>query len=178
MTSFHAQITLWGMNPSSTFTTSRRSWLGRLLALGAGTAAVQPNVRAAAAAPPTSGLGDAPHKIVYQLNQADEAYREAIFNSISALLKKYVDDVAIAVVVWGPGIHLLARRPQRPVSELHQQRARSMAQAYGVAFVACGNTMHSLGWTEADMLDFARIEEVGAAAVMELQEKGYKYLAW
>lgn len=87
-----------------------RGWLGRLLALGAAATAAQTPARAASgpAAPATCGQSDAPHKIVYQLNQADEAYQEAIFNSISALLKKYV----------------------------------------------------------------------GAAAVMELQEKGYKYLAW
>lgn len=159
---------------------TRRGWLGRLLALGAAATAAQPPARAASG--PTTlatiGQSDAPHKIVYQLNQADEAYQEAIFNSISALLKKYVDDVAIAVVVWGPGIHLLAKNPKRPVSELHKQRVRSMAEAYGVEFIACGNTMHTVGWTDADMLDFAKIEEVGAAAVMELQEKGYKYLAW
>jgi hypothetical protein len=86
--------------------------------------------------------------------------------------------VSIAVVVWGPGIHLLAKNPWRPVSELHKQRVRSMAESYGIEFIACGNTMHTVGWTEADMLPFAKIEEVGAAAVMELQEKGYKYLAW
>lgn len=119
-----------------------------------------------------------PHKIVYQLNQADEAYREAIFNSISALLKKYVDDISITVVVWGPGIHLLAKVPKRPVSRLHQQRVRSMAQSYDIKFIACGNTMHSLGWTPDDMVDFATVEEVGAASLMELQEQGYAYLAW
>lgn len=182
MTVGRPTITLRGMkSPAQTTsvpTSSRRGWLGRLLALGTAAAAVQPAARAAAAGSPTIGQSDAPHKIVYQLNQADEAYQEAIFNSISALLKKYVDDVAIAVVVWGPGIHLLAKNPKRPVSELHQQRVRSMAQAYGVEFIACGNTMHTVGWTEADMLPFAKVEEVGAAAVMELQEKGYKYLAW
>ena len=166
------------MNTSPT--PDRRRWLGRLLALGAGTAAAAGTSHAASPPsmkPPLPG-DDVPHKIVYQLNRHEPEYQEAIFNSISAMLKKYVDDVAIAVVVWGPGIHLLAKKPQRPVPELHQQRARSMAEAYGVRFIACGNTMHTVGWTQADMLDFAQVEEVGAAAVMELQEKGYAYLAW
>lgn len=159
---------------------ARRRWLSRLLALGASTAAVASgNSLATPARPaPPAGANDTPHKIVYQLNRAEPEYREAIFNSISAMLKKYVDDVSIAVVVWGPGIHLLAKQPQRPVSELHQQRVRSMAEAYGVSFIACGNTMHTVGWTEADMVDFAKVEEVGVAAVMELQEQGYAYLAW
>jgi intracellular sulfur oxidation DsrE/DsrF family protein len=38
--------------------------------------------------------------------------------------------------------------------------------------------MHTLGWSKDDMLDFVTVEDVGAAAVMELQEKGYAYLAW
>lgn len=119
-----------------------------------------------------------PHKIVYQLNRPEHEYQEAILNSVSAMLKKYVDDVAIAVVVWGPGIHLLAKKPLRPVAPLLQQRVKSMSESYGVEFVACGNTMHSLNWTKADMLDVARIEEVGAAALMEYQEKKYAYIAW
>lgn len=168
-------------------TPPRRRWMASLAALGGallGTAHAatppatpRPQASPAVAAAVAAAQG-IPHKIVYQLNQADETYQEAIFNSVSALLKKYTDDVAIAVVVWGPGIHLLAKNPKRPVPKLHQQRVRSMAEAYGVRFIACGNTMHTVGWEKADMLDFADIEEVGAAAVMELQENGFSYLAW
>lgn len=153
----------------------------RSLILGvASLAAVGAESRAAASATSTPGspLKAVPHKIVYQLNKADDAYQEAIFNSISAMLTKYVDDVSIAVVVWGPGIHLLAKNPKRPVPPLFQQRVKSMAESYGITFIACGNTMHSVGWTKTDMLDFAQVEDVGAAAVMELQEQGYAYLAW
>jgi len=127
---------------------------------------------------PMGAKASAVHKIVYQLNKADDAYQEAIFNSISAMLTKYVDDVSIAVVAWGPGLHLLAKKPKRPVPKLFQQRVKSMAESYGVSFVACGNTMHTIGWTKEDMLDFVKVEDVGAAAVMELQEQGYAYLAW
>ena len=76
------------------------------------------------------------------------------------------------------GIHLLDKHPQRPVTPLFQQRVRSMAESYGVRFIACGNTMHSLNWSKADMLDLAEIQDVGAAAIMELQEQGHAYLAW
>ncbi|MDE2417929.1 MAG: DsrE family protein [Burkholderiales bacterium] len=156
--------------------------LGRrhLIAGIASLAAVSADTRAEAVAAngPASPPKSTPHKIVYQLNKADDAYQEAIFNSISAMLTKYVDDVAIAVVAWGPGLHLLAKAPKRPVPKLYQQRVRSMAESYGVRFIACGNTMHTIGWTQADMLDFVTVEDVGAAAVMELQEQGYAYLAW
>lgn len=132
---------------------------------------------AATAATPVPNDGPA-HKIVYQLNHPEEAYQEAILNSIGALITRYVDDVSIVVVAWGPGIHLLAKKPKRPVSKVHQQRVKSMSESYGVRFVACGNTMHTLGWSKEDLLDVVTVEDVGAASVMELQEKGYAYLAW
>lgn len=157
-------------------TLPRRQLLG-LAAAAATTGAALP---ARAATPPVQAAGDdgPPHKVVYQINRHEPEYQEAILNSISAMLKKYVDDVAIVVVVWGPGIHLLARKPKRPVPKTLQQRVRGMSESYGIEFIACGNTMHTIGWTKADMMDFVKVEEVGAAAVMELQEQGYAYLAW
>ena len=156
----------------------RRHLVAGLASLAAVRADARTDVATGTKPGPESAPPSALHKIVYQLNKADDAYQEAILNSISAMLTKYVDDVAIAVVAWGPGLHLLAKAPQRPVPALYQQRVRSMAESYGVSFIACGNTMHTIGWTKADMLDFVKVEEVGAAAVMELQEQGYAYLAW
>ncbi|MGK0673900.1 MAG: DsrE family protein [Halothiobacillaceae bacterium] len=123
--------------------------------------------------------GDPPeHKIVYQLNHAEWEYIEHILNSISAMLTKYEDNVSIAVVVFGAGIHLLAKKPKRDIPAILRQRVESQAKNYGVKYIACGNTMKTIGWEKSDMLDFVQIEEVGAAAIMELQEKGYAYLAW
>jgi intracellular sulfur oxidation DsrE/DsrF family protein len=147
-----------------------------MAAVTAGASAATPAQAAPGKAPAASD--GPPHKVVYQINRHEPEYQEAILNSISAMLKKYVDDVSIVVVVWGPGIHLLAKKPKRPVPKTLQQRVRGMSESYGIEFIACGNTMHTAGWEKEDMLDFARIEEVGAAAIMELQEKGYAYIAW
>jgi uncharacterized protein len=151
----------------------------QLLTAMAAAATASTALPAAAATPKPAPAADSPpHKIVYQLNHHEPEYQEAVLNSIGAVLKKYVDDVSIVVVAWGPGIHLLAKKPKRPVSKIHQQRVRSMSESYGIEFIACGNTMHSIGWEKEDMQDFVKIEDVGAGAVMELQEKGYAYLAW
>lgn len=164
---------------------ARRRWLNRWPLLGAALAgsSVVPARAAATPAPAPAKEarlpGDPPeHHIVYQLNAADPAYIEHILGSVGALIGKYEDNVAIAVVVFGPGIHLLARKPRRPVPEALRSRAASQARDYGVRFVACGNTMKTLNWTAADMLPFAQVEAVGAAVIMELQEQGYAYLAW
>lgn len=131
------------------------------------------------AARPERFPGDPPeHRIVYQLNQPGDEHLTHILNSIGAMIGRYADNVAIAVVAFGPGIHLLAKQPQRPVAAELRERARSQASSYRVKFIACGNTMKSFDWGPADMVDYAIVEEVGAAALMELQEQGYAYLAW
>jgi intracellular sulfur oxidation DsrE/DsrF family protein len=125
----------------------------------------------------TDFFGEPEHKLVYQLNKADPDYIEHILFSVGAMLRRYGDDIHLVVVAIGPGIHTLAKKPQRPVQELARERIKSLA-AYGVSFHACGNTMKSLDWNEEDMLDFAEIVEIGANDLMLLQEQGYSYISW
>lgn len=164
--------------------THRRHLLASLpllgTAVGAGLATAQPAKAGKTAQAATERFpGDPPeHKLVYQLNQPGDEHLSHILNSIGAVIGRHADNVAIAVVAFGPGIHLLARTPKRPVSEDLRARARSQAETYQVRFIACGNTMKTFDWTPKDMVDFAHIEEVGAAALMELQEQGYAYIAW
>lgn len=122
-------------------------------------------------------LGEPEHKLVYQLNKADPDYIEHILFSVGAMLRKYSDNIHLVVVAIGPGIHTLAKKPQRPVAELARQRIESLA-AYGVSFHACGNTMKSLDWNEEDLLDFAEVVEIGADDLMLLQQQGYSYISW
>lgn len=157
--------------------TSRRHLIGGLAGLAAASSTLNASANAASVAS-AADAGGSKNKIVYQFNKADPEHQEEIFNSISAMLSKYVDDIHIAVAVWGPGIHILAKNPKRPVSKLYQQRVRSMAESYGVTFIACENTMKTVGWTAADMQDFIQVEDFGASAVMRLQQQGYAYLAW
>ena len=161
--------------------TPRRRLLASLPLAGAALAATRSRAAETPATKTTTERfpGDPPeHKVVYQLNRADGDYIEAILNSVGAMIGKYQDNVAIAVVVFGPGIHLLARQPGRPVAPTQRQRVLSHLRDYGVEYVACGNTMKTLGWTAKDMIDGIEVEEVGAAALMERQEQGYAYIAW
>ncbi len=120
---------------------------------------------------------DSSHHIVYQCNRADNAYFGSILFSAGELIRKYGDDVEVVVACFGPGLHLLGRNPGRPVDAAHQVRAGSLAD-YGVAFHACGNTMTSLGWGEADLVPYAKIVPIGVDDIMLLQEKGFAYVAW
>jgi intracellular sulfur oxidation DsrE/DsrF family protein len=119
----------------------------------------------------------ADHKVVYQFNKSSEEYHKAVLFSVGAMLRKYTDNVQIVVVAIGPGIHILAKQPKRPVSDEIKQRVSSLAQ-YGVEFHACGNTLKSLKWGAKDVIPLAKVVDVGAADLMELQEQGYSYISW
>lgn len=120
----------------------------------------------------------AEHRVVYMFNQADTAYQTAVLNSVQAMIKTYGDNVTIAVVAIGPGIHVLARHPRRKVDAEIAARVDNFAKSYGVRFIACGNTMSTVGYAEADMKPYAEYALVGAAALMRLQEEGFRPIYW
>lgn len=158
----------------------RRRMLGGLGALAAGAAGWLAGGRARAEESEDEMRfpGDpAEHKVVYQLNKSDSDYHDHVIFSVGEMIRRYEDNVEVAVVAFGEGIHTLAKEPERSVSDEIRERISSLAE-YGVDFVACGNTMEGLGWGEEDMVDFARVVKVGAAELMELQEDGYAYIAW
>jgi len=120
---------------------------------------------------------DSKHHIVYQLNKADPKYISHILFSAGEMMRKYGDDIEIVIAVFAEGIHLLGKRPQRPIPRELQQKASSLA-AYGVAFHACGNTLKSVRWSKNDLLYFAKEVPIGVDDIMQLQEKGFTYIAW
>jgi len=167
---------------------TRRRLLGGLLASSGLALASSSGVKAAdTTSAPENSAGDGDelrfpgdpvdHKLVYQFNKAEETYHNAVLFSVGAMLRQYGDNIHLVVVGIGPGIHILAKKPERPVSKETRERVSSLMQ-YGVEFHACGNTLKALGWTEKNVLDGVQIVDVGAADLMELQEQGYAYISW
>jgi len=116
------------------------------------------------------------HKLVYQCNKADADYIESVLFSCGEMLRKYGDDIELVIAAFGPGLNLLARHPNRPISSVHKQRVKSLFD-YGVRLQACGNTMKSLQWTEKDIIAGAVIVPIGIDGIMQLQEQGFSYIS-
>lgn len=119
----------------------------------------------------------AEHFIVYQFNKSSSEYHQHVLGSAGAMIGKYEDNIDIVIACFAQGIHILAKNPIRPVDAEIKEKVISLA-GQGVKFHACGRTLKSLGWTEKDLLPFAKKVDVGVADVMELQEKNYAYMAW
>lgn len=170
---------------SESISMGRRKLLGRLAAVGGGVVlAAEARAQTAASGQPGAQdkalrfPGDTPENfVVYQFNKAEADYHEHVIFSVGAMLRKYGDNIKIVVSAFGPGIHVLLKKPRRPVAKEIREKIASLSQ-YGVEFHACGNTLTALGLTEKDILPFATYVEVGAADIMELQKQGYAYLSW
>lgn len=151
----------------------RRYFLGAIGLIGAGAALKH----AQAHHTETHFEDDSIHKLVYQCNKADADYIDHILFSCGEMLRKYGDDIEIVIAAFGPGLHLLAKQPGRPISKLQQDKVTSLAD-YGVAFHACGNTLNALNWSEKDLLDVVKVVPVGVDDLMLLQQKGFSYISW
>ncbi len=170
---------------SESISMGRRKLLGRLAAVGGGVVlAAEARAQTAGSGQPAAKdkplrfPGDPPENlVVYQFNKADADYHEHVIFSVGAMLRKYGDNIHIVVSAFGPGLHILLKKPRRPVATEIREKVASLSQ-YGVEFHACGNTLTALGLTEKDLLPFAKYVEVGAADIMELQQQGYAYLSW
>lgn len=122
--------------------------------------------------------GDPPENfVVYQLNKSEREYQEHVIFSVGAMLRQYNDNIKIVITAFGPGIHLLLKKPRRPVAPVLREKVQSLNE-YGVEFHGCGNTLKALKLTEKDLLPFVKYVEVGASDLLELQKKGYAYISW
>ena len=117
------------------------------------------------------------HRIVYQCNKADHDYLAHVLFSVGELIRKHGDNVEVVVACFGPGLHLLGDPPGREIATEIRERASSL-NAYGVAFHACKNTMDGLGWTAENLVEFAKVVDVGVEDIMLLQEQGFSYFSW
>ncbi|HEY5604363.1 MAG TPA: hypothetical protein VIM41_14780, partial [Gammaproteobacteria bacterium] len=94
-------------------------------------------------------------------------------NNVVNLQKLYgIDNVAIEIVAYGPGLDLLTTKSKEA------DRVKSLAMQ-NITFSACGNTMDSIEkktGKKPDLLEGVGTVQAGVARIMSLQEQGYSYL--
>jgi intracellular sulfur oxidation DsrE/DsrF family protein len=110
-----------------------------------------------------------PRKIVLQMSQAERA--DAILTNAVNLQKFYGQDhVKIAVVAYGNGVRALLKDESKVAA-----RIQSLKQ-YEVEFVACGNTLDTLGKKESDLLPGVAAAQAGLAEITERGLAGWTVL--
>jgi uncharacterized protein len=118
------------------------------------------------------------HRLVLQVNTNDPAMMNLALNNATNVAQYYKDlgeKVAIEVVTFGPGLHML-RDDTSPV----KARIKAIKESTpAISFKACGNTqenMHKVENKEIPIIPEATVVKSGVVRVMELQEQGWTYV--
>jgi hypothetical protein len=141
-------------------------------------AAAQEPIKKAAQVKVTKAAPAATHKVAIQVNQNDKALMDLALNNAKNIIDYYKakgETVAIEIVTYGPGLHML-RADTSPVKD----RIAPMAlENSNLAFIACGNTQANQSKAEGKpvtLLSEAKVMPSGVVRLMELQKQGYAYI--
>lgn len=114
---------------------------------------------------------DNPRKIALQMTENDPKRVNAIFHNAINLQKFYgQDNVKVAIVAFGPGVRALMK-----ASAPEPERVQAL-QDYGVEFVACGNTLATIGARPDDLLPGVGTATAGIAELVERQLRGWSVI--
>ena len=166
-------------------TIARLSTLAFLVAATTATAGVivagtpaQAQTKQAVPAKPAKAAPSAQHKVAIQVNQNDKAVMDLALNNaknIAEHFKAKGETVAIELVAYGPGLHML-RSDTSPVKE----RISVMSlETPNMTFAACGNTQANQAKAEnkpVTLINEAKVTPSGVVRLMELQKQGYAYI--
>lgn len=114
---------------------------------------------------------DHPRKVVLSLSEKDPDRVNEVLSNIGNIQRLYgADNVRIALVVYGPGIHSVLT---------HDTTVRARIEsliAIGVDILACNATLDTLHLGKADLLPGVAIVPNGIPALVEFQVAGWYYV--
>jgi intracellular sulfur oxidation DsrE/DsrF family protein len=117
--------------------------------------------------------GEVKNKLVIQVSTDDPRTQKIALNNAVNMQKLYgIDNIAIEIVAYGPGLGLLTKKSGQA------SRVESLA-LQDIQFSACGNTMKKVAKKSGKMpvlLEGVDQVTAGVARIMELQQQGYAYI--
>ncbi len=114
---------------------------------------------------------DNPRKIVFPITHADDESINHVLSSANNVMKFYgPENVRIAIICYSKGIRTLLKKEKKIAV-----RVRSLMM-YDVEFIACANTMRTLGIKKSDLLDGVEIVTAGIVELVERDLKGWIYI--
>ncbi len=114
---------------------------------------------------------DHQRKVVMSLSERSPDRVNEIISNVGNVQKFYgTDNVRIALVVFGPGIHAVLKNdnPVRP-------RIASLL-AIGVDVLACDATLRTIHLSKNDVIPGVRVVPNGLPAIVELEVAGWHYV--
>jgi len=122
----------------------------------------------------------AQHRVLFHVDQNDPAVMNLALNNATNVIEYYRSkgkEVAVDVVTYGPGLHML-RADTSPVQDRIKQ-LRNVAFPSTIQFTACNVTRQGMEQKEGhpiDIMSDAVVVPSGVIHLMELQEDGWSYI--
>lgn len=114
---------------------------------------------------------DHPRKVVVSLSERDPARVNEVLSNVGNIQRFYgADNVKIALVAYGPGIHAVLTADSTVAA-----RIRSL-MAIGVEVLACGATLETLHKGAPDVIDGVRVVPNGLPEIIEREAAGWFYV--
>jgi uncharacterized protein len=126
----------------------------------------------------TAAPGKTQHKLAIHVDQNDPAVMRLALGNARNTQELYAsmgDDVAIEIVCYSQGLHML-RDDTSPVKEDIRSTRTKVPQ---LAFSACNNTKRAMEKTEGKtipLIEEAVVVPAGVVRLIDLQEQGFKYI--
>jgi uncharacterized protein len=127
---------------------------------------------------PARAAAGAAAKVVLHVNQNDPAVMNLALNNAQNVASHYKAaklPVAIEVVAYGPGLHML----RSDTSPIKPRLASFTLEQPEIRFSACENTQNNMAKAEGKPVPIvtdAKIVPSGVVRLIELQQQGYAYV--
>ena len=122
-----------------------------------------------------AGLGLSSAPVLRTFSAAAQTKKAALDLEAVPKHKEKGETVAIEIVTYGPGLHML-RADTSPVKE---RIAPMSLENSNLKFIACGNTQANQSKAEGkpvSLIGEAKVVPSGVVRLMELQKQGYAYI--
>ncbi len=123
-------------------------------------------------------MSQSANKVAIQVNENNPATMNLALNNVQNIVaefKKRGEAVEIAVVAYGPGLHMY----RDDTSPVKARIATISLENPNVKFNACGNTQANQSKAEnkeIKLVSEAKVVPSGVVTLMELQKQGYAYI--
>ena len=115
---------------------------------------------------------DNPRKIVFSIDTIDDREVNHVISTVNNVIKFYSpENTEVVVVVYSQGVKIL-----RKDSDIHTRKRIEALMTYDIEFVACENSLRTLGIKKKELIDDLSFGTAGIVEIIERQLEGFTYI--
>jgi intracellular sulfur oxidation DsrE/DsrF family protein len=115
---------------------------------------------------------DNPRKIIFSIDSLDEKESNHVISTVNNVIKYYgPENTEVVIVVYSQGVKILLKKSDRST----RKRIEAL-MLYNIEFVACENSLRTLGIEKKDLIDDLSYGTAGIVEIIERQLQGFLYI--